>query len=167
MWILAFAGMTILEIKFAGCDLRRRSIMNRLQKRAWIALGRTVICVVVAGVGVGLSVHLNAKGIWGLMAFLIAGLIVGLALCLRNIPIWAKFDEREKKIMLKAFIYSSYVFVIFMVCVSFGVLFLAGGKSSVSAWIMPVSVLAGIFLSNFIESAVILIQFGREQADEE
>ena len=61
--------------------------MNRLQKRAWINLGVMIIVVVVGGTCVGLLVKLNAKavGVVSLMAFLVAGLIVGLFSVLRSI----------------------------------------------------------------------------------
>ena len=140
--------------------------MNRLQKRAWIGLAGATAAVVIAGGGVGLMVHMNAKGIVNIMAFLIAGLVVGLVSCLRNIASQAKLDEREKKIALRAFVISSYVFVLFFWCACFTVFFAAGGKSSVPAYILPVLFLIGVFLSQFIQSAVILIQYAREQTDE-
>ncbi len=141
--------------------------MNKLQKRAWIELASVTVCVALSGAGVGLMVHLNAKGIVGLMTFLIAGLIVGLISCLHNIQIWSKLDERERKIALKAFVFSSYVFVIFFWCSSFIVFFLVGGKGLIAVYILPAFFLAALFLSQFIQSTVILIQFGREQADEQ
>ena len=141
--------------------------MNRLQKRAWIELATMTIYIVVAAAGVGLGVHFNAKGILPLMAMLIAGLIVLLVSCLRRIPINAKLDERERKILLGALVLSSFTFVIFMFFGSFYVFFIAGAKSSVPAYTLPALFLAGLFVSQFIESAVILIRCAREQADEQ
>lgn len=140
--------------------------MNRLQRRAWIELAVSTVCVAVAGAGVGLMVYLNARGIVNLMIFVIAGLIVGLVSGLRNIATQAKLDEREKKIAQRAFIISSYAFVLFLWCASFTVFFIAGGKSRVPAYTLPAVFLAGLFFSQFIHSASILIQFAREQADE-
>ena len=140
--------------------------MNRLQKRAWIDLAIVTACVALGGTGVGLAVHLNAKGVVGLMSGLISGLIFGLICGLRSIAIQAKFDEREKKIALRAFIISSYVFVIFLGYASFTVLFIVGAKSSTPTYTLPVLFLVGLFLSQFVQSASILIQFAREQADE-
>ena len=139
--------------------------MNRLQRRAWIELVGSTACVAVAGAGVGLMVYLNTRGIVYLMIFVIAGLIVGLVSGLRNIEAQAKLDEREKKVALKAFVISSYVFVIFLWCASFTVFFIVGGKNRVPVYTLPAIFLAGLFLSQFIQSAVILIQFAREQAD--
>ena len=141
--------------------------MNKLQRRAWIDLAGMTACVALAGAGVGLMVHFNAKGIVTLMAFLIAGLITGLVSGIRNIATQAKLDEREKKIAVKAFVISSYVFVIFSWCASFNVFFIVGGKSRVPVYTLPAIFLAGLFLSQFIQSAAILIQFAREQADEQ
>lgn len=141
--------------------------MTRLQKRAWITLAGVTGCVALAGAGIGLMVHWNAKGIVNLMIFLMAGLIGGLVSCLRYMAIEAKFDEREKKIALRAFVISSYVFVIFIWCASFIVFFIVGSKNSVPVYILPVLFLAGLFLSRFIQSAAILIQSAREQTDEQ
>ena len=112
-------------------------------------------------------VYLNTRGIVYLMIFVIAGLVMGLLSGLRNIVAQAKLDEREKKIALKAFVISSYVFVIFLWCASFTVFFIVGGKSRVPVYTLPAIFLTGLFLSQFIRSAVILIQFAREQADEQ
>ena len=141
--------------------------MNRLQRRAWLDLAGSTACVAVAGAGVRLMVYLNTKGIVCLMIFVIAGLIVGLVSGLRNIATQVKLDEREKKIAQRAFIISSYAFVLFLWCASFIVFFIVGGKSSVPVYILPALFLAGLFLSQFIQSAAILIQFAREQADEQ
>jgi len=141
--------------------------MNRLQRRAWIDLAGMTACVALAGAGVGLMVYFNAKGIVNLMVFVIAGLVVGLVSGLRNIATQAKLDEREKKIAQRAFIISSYAFVIFLWCASFVVFFIVGAKGSVAVYTLPAIFLAGLFLSQFIQSAAILIQFAREQADEQ
>ena len=140
--------------------------MNSLQKRAWINLGVMTIAVAVAGTGVGLAVQLNAKGVVPLMTFLVAGLLVGLFSGLRSIANESKLDERERKIAVRAFVFSSYTFVLFTCFASFGVFYIVGAKSSVPTYTLPVLLLGGLFLSQFVESAMILIQFAREQVDE-
>ncbi len=140
--------------------------MNRLQKRAWIDLGGTTGCVVIASAGVGLAVHFNARGVIPLMSFVISGLIVGLVSGLRSIATEAKFDERERKIAVRAFVISSYTFVLFLCFAAFGIFFLSGARSYIPGYTLPVLLLIGIFVSQFIQCAVILIQFAREQADE-
>ncbi|MCK4291961.1 MAG: hypothetical protein KAY65_02095 [Planctomycetes bacterium] len=140
--------------------------MTKLQKKAWVELGVVTACVALAGAGVGLMVHLNAKGIVSLMIFLIPGLIAALVSCLRGIANQANFDEREKKIVQKAFILSSYAFATFFCCAAFTVFFIAGGKSSVAVYALPAIFLADLFGAQFIQSAAILIQLAREQADE-
>jgi len=147
------------------CFDKGKVIMTRLQKQAWLGLAVTAVCVVIAGTGVGLMVHFNTKGIVGLMTFLIGCLIIGLVSCLRSIKEQAKLDEREKKIVLKAFIISSYAFVLFICFASFIVFYIIGARGTVSVYILPVIFLVGLFISQFIQSAVILIQFAREQAD--
>lgn len=141
--------------------------MNRLQKRAWLGLAGMTVCVIVAGAGVRLGMYFNAKGLLPLMTMSIAGLIVFLVSCLRRIPIDAKLDERERKILLGALVLSSSTFVISMFFASFCVFFIAGARNSVPTYTLPALFLAGLFVSQFIESAVILIRCAREQADEQ
>ncbi len=141
--------------------------MNRLQKRAWISLAVTTLAVIISSIGVGLAVYLNAKGVAGLMSFLIAGLIVGLVSGLRSIAAESKFDERERKIAIRAFIYSSYTFIIFICFASFTIFFIVGARGHTPAYVFPVLFLAGLFISQFVESATILIRFTREQIDGE
>ncbi len=141
--------------------------MNKLQKKAWIGLVSTTVFVVLAGIGVGLTVHLNAKGIVALMSFLIAGLVAGLLSYLRNIRVQAEFDERERKIVYKAFAISSYTFILFYCLASFIIFYIVGAKNSIPAYTLPVLLIIAIFLFQFVQSAVILIQFTREQIDEQ
>ncbi len=140
--------------------------MNKLQKEAWINLTVTTIAVVFASIGVGLAVHLNARGVVSLMAFLIGGLIAGLFSGLRSIAIESKFDERERKIAIWAFTISSYTFIIFTCFGSFIVFFLIGPRSHAPTYVFPVLFLVCLLISQFVESAAILIRFAREQADE-
>ncbi len=140
--------------------------MNRLEKRAWTELGAVILCVIIAGAGVGLMVYINTKGIVGLISFLVSGLIAGLIAYLRNIKSWNKFDEREKKIAQRARALSSCVFVLFLWCASFTVFFIVGARNPVPAYILPVLLLSGLFLATFVQSATILVQFTRERDDE-
>ncbi len=141
--------------------------MTILQKRAWIELASVTVCICISGAGVGLAVHFNARGVVPLMAFVIGALIVGLASCLRSIRVQAGFDERERKIAVKAFVISSYTFVLFLCFASFTIFSLAGARNYIPGYILPVLLLTGIFVSQLVQSAVILIQFAREQADEQ
>ena len=141
--------------------------MNRLQKRAWIDLAGATAAVVIAGGGVGLAFHLNARGIVPVMSFVIASLIAGLVSGLRSIAAQAKLDERERKIAARAFFISSYTFVLLLCVAAFSIFFLSGARSYIPGYTLPILLLIGIFVSQLVQSAVILIQFAREQADEQ
>ncbi len=140
--------------------------MNRLQKKAWINLAVVTACVVLAGMGLGIFVHINARGVYTFLIGLVAGLVVGLVVYVRSVAEEAKLDEREKTIARKSFVWACYTLTLFWACASFGIFFVVGGKSVVPAYTLPVVFLAGLFLAQFVESAAILIQFARETADE-
>ena len=141
--------------------------MNRLQKKAWIELALVTFCMAGAGVALAVLVRLNASGGVGkLMISLIVGMVVGLFGYLHHISEQKKLDEREKQIAQKAFVLSSYAFVMFIGCSAFILFFTVGGTGRVSVYTLPAVFLGGIFFAQFTQSAAILIQFAREQADE-
>ncbi len=140
--------------------------MNRLQKKAWINLAAVTACAALSGMGLGIFVHINAKGIDTFLIGLVAGLVVGLVVYVRSVAGETKLDEREKAIARKSFVWACYTLTLFWACASFGIFFVVGGKSVVPAYTLPVVFFAGLFLAQFVESAAILIQFARETADE-
>jgi hypothetical protein len=141
--------------------------MNKLQKRAWYELAGVVAAVIIAAIGLTVLVHVNSKGIIGLVIFTISFLIAGLFAFIANIRIYAQFDEREKKIYNKAFALASGAFVVCTCFISFCVFFIAGGNSLIPVYIPPAIFLAGLFTAQFVQSTAILIQLAWEQADEQ
>ena len=139
--------------------------MNKLQKRAWYELAGVAGAVTIAAVGLTVLVHVDAKGIIGLVAFTITFLVVGLVSFLGNIRIYAQFDEREKKIYNRAFALSAGAFIVCICFASFCVFFIAGVKSSIPAYVPPAIFLAGLFISQFVQSTAILIQCALEEED--
>ncbi len=140
--------------------------MNKLQKRAWYELAGVVAAVIIAAIGLTVLVHINAKGIIGLVTFTISFLIIGLVAFVGNIRIYAQFDEREKKIYNKAFALAAGAFTLCTCFISFCVFFIAGGKSLIPVYIPPAIFLASLFTAQFVQSTAILIQLAWEQADE-
>ncbi|MBL7153232.1 MAG: hypothetical protein ISS79_05910 [Phycisphaerae bacterium] len=141
--------------------------MNRLQKKAWIELASVTFCTAVAGAALAVLVRLNASGGVGkLMISLAVGLSVGLFGYLHHLSEQKKLDEREKQIAQKAFVLSSYAFVMIIGCSAFILFFTVGGAGRVSVYTLPAVFFGGIFVAQFTQSAAILIQFARDQADE-
>lgn len=141
--------------------------MSKLQKRAWYELAGVVAAVIIAAIGLTVLVHVNAKGILGLVIFTISFLIAGLFAFMDNIRIYAQFDEREKKIYNRAFALAAGTFVVCTCFISFCVFFIAGGKNLIPVYVPPAIFLFGLFTSQFVQSTAILIQLAWEQADEQ
>lgn len=140
--------------------------MNRLQKKAWAELATIVVCVVVIGAALVVLVRSNASGGGYLMVSLIVGLPVGLYGYLHELAEQKRLDEREKQIAQKAFTLATYAFVTFFGCSAFIVFFMVGGAGQVPVYTLPAIFIGGFGVAQFTESAAILIQFAREQADE-
>jgi hypothetical protein len=139
--------------------------MSKLQKRAWYELAGVVAAVIIAATGLAVLVHVNAKGIIGLVTFTISFLIAGLVAFIGNIRTYAQFDEREKKIYNKAFALAAMAFIYCTCFISFCVFFISGGKSLIPVYVPPAIFLAGLFTAQFVQSTAILIQHAWEQAD--
>lgn len=140
--------------------------MNKLQKKAWIELAAVTFCMSVTGALLAVLVRLNASGGDSLIICLIVGLPVGLFGYLHHLSEQKKLDERERQIAQKAFALSSYAFVTLIGCSAFILFFTVGGAGQVPVYTLPAIFVAGIFVAQFTQSAAILIQFARDQADE-
>ena len=140
--------------------------MNRLQKKAWIELAAMTFCMAGTGAALAVLVRFNASGAGYLMVCLIVGLPVGLYGYLHNLAEQKRLDERERQIAQKAFALSSYAFVTLIGCSAFILFFMVGGAGRVPVYTLPAVFVGGIFVAQFTQSAAILIQFAREQADE-
>lgn len=139
--------------------------MNRLQKTAWIELAIAALFTAAGGGAIAVLVRLNASGADNLIIGLIVGLGVGLFGYLHHLSEQRKLDEREKQITQKAFVLSSYAFTMFVTCSTFILFFSVGGAGKVPVYTLPAVLIGGIFVAQFTQSAAILIQFAREQAD--
>ena len=139
--------------------------MNRLQKRAWGELVGVVVCVIVAGIGIGVLVNANAQGIWYIVVTLVAGGTAGLVGSVYNFVMLKKYDERERKIYRQAFLISTYAFVGYIVGFVFIAFFSVGGKGVISVSVLPAMMLGGLFIGQAVQSGVILIRCAMEEAD--
>ncbi len=140
--------------------------MNRLQKKACIELAAVTFCMAGTGAALAVLVRLNASGLGKPMIGLIVSLPVALFGYLHHLSEQKKFDEREKQIAQKAFVLSTYAFVTLIGCSAFILFFMVGGAGRVPVYTLPAIFVGGIFVAQFTQSAAILIQFAREQADE-
>lgn len=139
--------------------------MNRLQKNTWIELVSLTLCVAAAGVMLARLVRSNASGPIYLIVCLLVGLPVGLFGYLVHQSELKKLDERERQIARRAFVLSSFAFVMFIGCSACILFFTVGAAGSIPVYTMPAVFLGGVFIGKFTESAFILIQFAKEQGD--
>lgn len=140
--------------------------MNRLQKKAWIELALVTFCMAGGGAVLAVLVRLEASGGVGKLTISVAvGLTVGLFGYLHHISEQRKLDEREKQIAQKALVISFYAFATFIGCSAFILFFTVGGAGLAPVYTLPAVFFGGIFVAQFAQSAAILIQFAREQAD--
>jgi len=140
--------------------------MNRLQKKAWLELAGVTFLMPVLGMYMAKLVRLNASGTVYLMVCLVVGLPFALLGYLRHLSEEKKLDECERQIAQKALALSFYAFTTFVGCSAFILFFMVGGAGRVPVYTLPAVFVGGIFVAQFTQSAAILIQFAREQADE-
>jgi hypothetical protein len=88
-------------------------------------------------------------------------------LLLRNKGFGAHFDEREKMIYKRAFVWAAIALLAFLACVCFIPFFVLGGANSVRVLYLPVIFLSTLFVGQLVHSAAVLIQCALEAEDEQ
>ena len=143
--------------------------MNRLQKSAWFNLVVGTVAFLIASLCVFLLARTNAKGIDYLIICLVFGSLAGLGgyLLLRRKGFEAHFDEREKMIYKRAFVWAAIALLGFLCCVCFIPFFVLGGGNSVRVLYLPVISLSTLFVGQLVHSAAVLIQCSLEAEDEQ
>ena len=140
--------------------------MNILQRRAWINLGCVGGALLFTVIFLSIAVHLNIEGdVLGGTLSLLVGLTVGVIVAIRNLPKENLLDEREKKISYKAFIYSSYVFIVFIVFTSMGMFFFSSARDKIPVYLPFLFSVSGLFIAQLVSSAIVLIWCAKEQQD--
>jgi len=140
--------------------------MNVLQKRAWSELAFMLVCTAITAVALAFMVHMNSKGLSYVIICVAVGTPTGLVACLHNIKTVRQYDERERAILHRATMLGGFVLALVMGCASFVAFFVVGGAGTVPVYVLPAMFLGGLGAAQCTQSAVILIQFAREQVDE-
>ncbi len=143
--------------------------MTMLKKKVWDNLLGALLTFITGIPGIALLVYLNAYGIsffaGGAGALIGSG--IALAITYRKIiKTWAKFDERERRIVIKARIISNFIFIYFIFWASFLIFYFVGAKNHLPAYILPILVILGIVLMLLVEAAVIFIQIAKDNLNE-
>jgi hypothetical protein len=143
--------------------------MTRLQKSAWFNLVVATVAFIIASACVFLLARTNAKGLDYLIVFLVFGSLAGLGgyLLLRKKGFEAHFDERERMIYKRAFLWATIALLAFLGCVCFIPFFVLGGGNSVRVLYLPVIFMSTLFVGQLVHSAAVLIQCSLEAEDEQ
>ena len=140
--------------------------MTQLQKNAWIELVAVSICTLVASIIYCALISYNVKGLHHIVIMVVVG---GLAGTITNLfhrrHITKHFDERERKIYVRAKMWGFGIFLLWFAGGCFVPFFVLGSKSSIPVHIPPVFFLLGIFIAQLVQSAAILIRCSMESDD--
>ncbi len=140
--------------------------MNRLERKSWLELAGMTMCMAVGGIGLAVLVNLDAKGMGTLLIGAAVGLVAGLVFCVRSASAEAKLDEREKAILQKAYTWASRTVMVFWGGSSFVAFFVVGGKGTIQVYFLPLLFFAGMFLGQFVQSAMVLTQSAKEEHEQ-
>ena len=141
--------------------------MSKLQKASWFNLGMCTVCILITALCICHLTSINAKGIDYILICLITGSITGLVvyMLLQKKGFEAGFDEREKQIYRRAFIWSAGALAAFLGCVCFIPFFVLGGQNVIKVYYLPLIFLSTLFTAQFVHSMAILIQCSMEEED--
>ncbi len=137
--------------------------MTRLKKKAWVEMAATGILFVLILIQSFLRlVQVNAQGIHLVFIMLFVGVPTGVIMYHIEYRRFRQCDEREKKIICKAFLISAFVFIFYLILFSLSAFFLIGGSGNIPVVFMPTMVLVGVFLGQCTQSFIILIECAKD-----
>jgi len=140
--------------------------MTKLQKDAWVNLIVSAVGVIVGIITLNILRRLKGAGLESVIIGIVAGGLASLICVLLWKSTEAGFDEREKMINRKAYIWSTYVLTLYAVLVCFIAFFTIGATGSIPVFYLPVFLLVGLFVAQLTQSSIILVLSAQEQADE-
>ena len=143
--------------------------MSKLQKAAWVNLIVVSVCVVVMAACFSILAAANAKGFDYVVICVLAGSPGGLVAFLRSRKkgFEAGFDERERAINRRAFIWAAYVLTLFLALACIIPFFVLGGHARIPVYTLPALFVGALFITQFVHSAAILVMCALEDEDGE
>jgi RsiW-degrading membrane proteinase PrsW (M82 family) len=139
--------------------------MTKLQKDAWVNLIGIIVCLVIALPCFYILKQRDTQG----LDYVIISIIVGGPTFLICILYWKKteagFDEREKIIQRRAYIWSTYVMTIYALLLCLIPFFIVGGGGAIPVFYLPVSFVIGLFIGQLTQSSIILVLSQQEGPD--
>ncbi|MBN1803963.1 MAG: hypothetical protein JW837_01810 [Sedimentisphaerales bacterium] len=141
--------------------------MSKLQKAAWFNLGVVTVCMIIAIPCFFFLTRINARGIdYILIWFVTACIIIPVFYFLYHKKSYeAGFDEREKMINRRAFLFAAIGLTVFLACVCIIPFFVLGGQNVIKVYYLPLIFLSTLFAAQFVHSIAILIQCALEEED--
>jgi undecaprenyl pyrophosphate phosphatase UppP len=140
--------------------------MSKLQKHAWVNLIVTCICVVISILLFYDLRRSNAQGLDFIVIMIIVGGLTGLPIFLFIKKVESKYDEREKAINKKAYVWATYAMMGYAFFVGFTAFLVIGGNGVLPVFYLPMFLFVGLFIGQLVQSAIILILLAREETDE-
>jgi len=140
--------------------------MSKLQKHAWVSLIGTSICVVISILLFYFLKCTNAQGLYPVVIMIVVGGLTGLPIFLFIKKVESKYDEREKAIEEKAYVWATYAMIGYAFFVGFAAFFVIGGNGVLPVFYVPVFLFVGLFIGQLVQSAIILTLCSMEEADE-
>jgi len=143
--------------------------MNKLRKAAWFNLGGMIVCMIFLAY---CFIHLNSKNATGIIYVVITVFVPCiiapvLYYLFRKFSIESRFDEREKIINRKAFIFSAYGLVTFLGLICLIPYFILGAQNFIKVYYLPLILCSTLFFAQFVHSMAILILCAMEEDDEQ
>lgn len=139
--------------------------MTKLQKDAWVSLIVSTISLIIA---IPLLYDMKRMDTQGL-EFVIIAVVAGSLAALICILLWKKteagFDEREKLIKRKAYIWSTYVLTVYALLLCYIPFFVVGAAGVIPVYYLPVFLFVGLFVAQLTQSSIILVLCTLEDAD--
>ena len=140
--------------------------MSKLEKKVWLEFLGSVLAVLFLVPLLYFLASQNVKSlIYAIIMVVAGGATLPFSAMAEN-KIFAGYDEREKKVMLKVFRWSAYVFIGYVFLVGFGAFFMVGSGGVIRVVHIPVFLLVGLFVAAVSQIGLLYLLNSTESDDE-
>ena len=140
--------------------------MSKFEKHMWVEFAAAAVIALIMPLPLHSMAKHNAHGaVYIIIIIVIGGLAatVGMAV---NQRVEAGYDEREKRILSKAFKWAAIAFFGYVLVMAWSAFFIIGGGGVIRVVHLPVFSFVGLFVSQLVQTATALTLYNMSESDD-
>ncbi|MCK4959378.1 MAG: hypothetical protein KAT00_08250 [Planctomycetes bacterium] len=140
--------------------------MSKFEKHAWVELVAVGVMVLYLSLVLHSLAKKNVQGADFVVIMIVIGSVGAALWTAIERRIEAGYDEREKKILSKAFKWAAIAFFGYVLVMAWSAFFIIGGGGVIRVVHLPVFFFVGLFVSQLVQTAMMLILYNMSESDD-